>query len=75
MTLADADQQLLRDLCEQHGVSLGKVLKLKSDRNVFSICVNNAIRGRSFHLGACPTYVPDWVPRACIGKNETSSGA
>jgi hypothetical protein len=28
MTLADADQQLLRELCEQHGVSLDKVLKL-----------------------------------------------
>jgi hypothetical protein len=28
MTLADDDQQLLRELCEQHGVSLDKVLKL-----------------------------------------------
>ena len=28
MTLADDDRQLLRDLCEQHGVSLDKVLKL-----------------------------------------------
>jgi hypothetical protein len=28
MTLADEDQQLLRELCEQHGVNLDKVLKL-----------------------------------------------
>jgi hypothetical protein len=28
MTLADDDQQLLRELCEQHGVSLDKVSKL-----------------------------------------------
>lgn len=28
MTLADDDQQLLRELCEQHGVSLDKVLRL-----------------------------------------------
>ncbi len=28
MTLADDDQQLLRELCEQHGVSTEKVLKL-----------------------------------------------
>ncbi|WP_295578439.1 DNA modification system-associated small protein [uncultured Lamprocystis sp.] len=28
MTLADDDRQLLRALCEQHGVSLDKVLKL-----------------------------------------------
>lgn len=28
MTLADDDQQLLRELCEQHGVSTDKVLKL-----------------------------------------------
>ena len=28
MTLADDDQALLRELCEQHGVSLDKVLKL-----------------------------------------------
>lgn len=28
MTLADDDRQLLRELCEQHGVSLDKVLKL-----------------------------------------------
>jgi hypothetical protein len=28
MTLADDDQRLLRELCEQHGVSTEKVLKL-----------------------------------------------
>jgi hypothetical protein len=28
MTLADEDQRLLRELCEQHGVSTEKVLKL-----------------------------------------------
>lgn len=28
MTLADDDQRLLRELCEQHGVSTDKVLKL-----------------------------------------------
>lgn len=28
MTLADDDQRLLRELCEQHGVSTDKVLRL-----------------------------------------------
>jgi hypothetical protein len=28
MTLADDDQRLLRELCEQHGVSTEKLLKL-----------------------------------------------
>lgn len=28
MTLADDDQRLLRELCEQHGVSAEKVLRL-----------------------------------------------
>ncbi len=28
MTLADDDHRLLRELCEQHGVSTDKVLKL-----------------------------------------------
>jgi len=28
MTLADDDRRLLQELCEQHGVSIDKVLKL-----------------------------------------------